>query len=455
MKFVSLLCLFLILSDRSASAQMHEGDCTHGMLFLSHVNCTSVYVMNLDSAEHSVTKLDMELKGDFPYHMGHIAGGLAVTAAYWGTEENPSAGYTNMIHTGVTLEDHGDHSHLRIVDPYLITNAAVTCTSYHPNSNHGMLAAFCDGDGTAEPPINSTVTVFDETMFRAHENSCSPVLATLTFPGSHHGTAYPVAKGHVLHSYPTDAVINRVPDADTLANKFMVSDYDGNVLHEFTDIDDPSHSCFAFHGSAFIDNTYYFACSADVEQHGGFLIVDYVDGADTYTSRQLTYPKTNLTNHRAGGIKTHHHGHYVLSDFADWDAEVWAPQLLAFKPDAIELGPEHVLLLPDIQCAYALEESMGMLVLVLLQSGMLQVYTPDPWTLHAEVQVLEAMTECPYPEPLAAGYMKAYMFANETLYLLDLHHVQDKGKIEMKKFDLGFVPYSMVVGGVPEGFGCM
>lgn len=460
MKTFSVSSTFTVIWSLFIIKIAAEEDCTHGKLFISDSTSSTLYVANLDDGfkNLTVTKLDLKLGGSPPLYLDLAADDMIVTAAYWGSEEMFMAdGFMNLVHSGVGMEDHGDHVHIVIVDPYVIANTNISCgPAYHPVSHHGILVVSCDGFMEAEPQINTTIMVFDESKFSEDASAESALVTTYTLAGSHHGVGIPVDEGHVLHSLATEDRVNRVGNTSSLPDTFQVVDYEGIVLHELTDTSDPSQSCFGFHGLAHFENTFYFACSHDLEEHGGMLIVDYDDTTESYSSRHLLYPNTNLSNHRSGGIVSHSASSYIVADFADWDAEVYAPQLMALSADTTQIEAESVLNLGELgQCDYGLEQSEGKLVVVLLPSGMVQVYSPLPaWTLLAEKQVLEPTDSCPWPAPFTVGYMNAFLFSGETLYVLDLNHVEDEGTIEMYSTSLGFVPYSMKVAGVPKGLAC-
>lgn len=268
-----------------------------------------------------------------------------------------------------------------------------------------------------------------------------------------------VAEGHILHSLATEDRINRVETKvkyPSLPNTFQVVDYEGNILHELTDTTDPTQNCFGYHGSIHREDTFVFACSHDLEEHGGLLFVDYDATTKGYTSRHLVYPNSNLSNHRTGGILAHPKSPYVVADFADWDAEVYAPHLFAFQWTDTTIGSDSVLYLGSGgQCDYEFEKSLGELVLVLLPSGVVQVYKFAPnWTLLAEVTILPPTSRCPWPAPFTVGYMQAFAFHNSTLFVMDLHDVEATGKIHVTQHTLGFTPYSMTVAGVPDGLEC-
>jgi hypothetical protein len=453
--FVRSTALFSLFAIKIADAA-----CTNGKLYFSDLNSTYLYVANLDDGLDNITatKLDLELKGSPPLYLELAAASLVVTAAYWGSEEVfMTDGVVNLVHTGLSLVDHGDHLDMVEGEPYLIVNADISCgAAYHPVSHNGIFMIGCDGSMEAEPPINTTVMAFDESNFSADPDAESAVITTFTLDGSHHGVNIPVDDGHILHSIATEDLINRVGNTSSLPNTFQVVDYEGNLLHELTDLSDPDESCFGFHGLAHFESSYYFACSHDLEEHGGMLVVEYDDTTETYSSRHLLYPNANLSNHRSGTIVGHQSSSYLIADFADWEAEVYAPQLMALEEGSTEITPENVLNLGVRgQCDYGLEQSEGKLVVVMLPSGMVQVYSPLPtWTLLAEKKVLEPTDECPWPAPFRVGYMSAFLFSGETLYSLDLSHVEDDGKIDLYSTTLDFFPYHMNVAAVPEGMAC-
>jgi hypothetical protein len=306
-----------------------------------------------------------------------------------------------------------------------------------------------------EANISTSGFIIDESMLSADANAESAIIATYELEGSHHGVGIPINDGVVLQSLATMDRIAQVNGTSSLPSTFQVVDYDGNVLEQFGDTSDPSQSCYEFHGSSHIGNKYFFACSHDPEQHGGIFVVEYDETTQTFSTSHLLYPETALSNHRAGGILAHDESGYVVTDFADWEAELYAPHLMAFHGDESVLSSDRVLVLGESgQCEYGFELAEGKLIVVLLPNGKVQVYELPTWQMLAEADVFPAFTDgCPWPAPFATGYMQAFTFTNQTLIALDLAHVYD-GEIDVHKLELDFAPYNMAVAGVPEGFVC-
>jgi hypothetical protein len=439
-------------------------ECTHGKLFLTDSTSMKVVSIALDDNVTDLVVTEMPssvtLDGSPPLVLNHVVDSLVLTAAYVGSEEqNMTDGVVNLIHTGVELETQGEHTHIHSDVPYKIVNAEIGCgPAYHPHSGNGLLVVQCDGSNAAQPSVNTTVLVFDESKLSSSANDSSAILAEYKLAGSHHGAALPVDDGVILHSLATADIINGVANASSLPEGFQVVDYQGTVMKQIADPTDPNMSCFDFHGSAHLDDTYYFACSRDLEEHGGVLIVEYNDDSQDFTTRHVKYPNDpDLPNHRAGGIAAHHDNPYIVTDFADWDAEGSASHLWAFEATATESSDDGILNLGSVgHCEYGFEQANGEWVVVLLKDLSVQVYEPGPsWTKVAEVKLEgEPYDECPWPGPLAVGYMQAFVFRNKTLYVLDLEHVEHDGTIGVSSLDLGFDPYSMTIAGVPEGYAC-
>jgi len=454
----ALTILSILGAAKVALAEGEEHGCTRGKLFISEQDTATLHVVDLNAGwdKLSVTKLDLALKGKAPLYLDQAADSLIVTATFWGSDEAFNAdGYMNLVHTGVGLEDHGDHSDVVDGDPYLINNVDISCgPAYHPVSSHGFLSVACDGNAYAG--INSTIMIYDEAKLSGDADAESPLLATYTLPGSHHGIAIPLGENRVMHSLPTAARLAD-PEADSLPNTFQIVDYEGNVVSTLSDEEDPNKSCFGYHGVSHVANEFVFACSSNIDEHGGVLVFTYDETTDATTSRALMYPDTDLEDHRSGGIVGHSKSDVVIADFASWD-ETYAPQLLSINPDATEISPENLLILGDLgMCDYDLEKANGEFVVVLLPSGMVRVYKAVPeWKFLAEKQIYipANTTACPWPGPFKVGYMSAFAYEGETLMALDLSHVEDEGEIVMYEVELGFTPYSLNVAGVPEGKAC-
>jgi hypothetical protein len=256
----------------------------------------------------------------------------------------------------------------------------------------------------------------------------------------------PVDDNHVMHSMATPERILR-NSTNSLPSTFQIVDYKGNVLHSITNTSNKDLSCAGFHGSWAIDNTFVLACDAT---HGGVLVVNYDPTAKTYKSRALMYPPAYAMGHRTGTFAEDHKSPYVVGNFASSNQS----HLLAFKPTDTVLTTANVQTLPLRQCAFLFEQTEAKLVLVFLPNGVLHVFTVDPWTEVARVQVVPNMTLCTQAM-FTAGYMQGFVlhYATKMVYSIDLREAM-KGSLKVTSSPLSFTPFSAVVAGVPDGTVC-
>lgn len=124
-KYYQVATLLLMVWGKNRHITMTvraEEECTHGKLFLSDSANPTLHVIDLDEDimnKVSMASLDsLPLQGKAPFYLDQVMDGLVVTAAYWGSQDLYMAdGFLNFIHTGVSKESHGDHSHLQRGDP--------------------------------------------------------------------------------------------------------------------------------------------------------------------------------------------------------------------------------------------------------------------------------------------------------------------------------------------------
>ena len=448
--------LLLVVSQRANGHSEGEGECTYGMLYVSDNDSPTVYVYNLTkSLDQPLTQVQMidNLNGGPGQALEATANGLQVISTYWGSEEaDYQDGYVNFINTGVTAEDHGDHSHLNYDDATVLTNVFLACGPvWHPAHHAGYLALFCDG--SFDNGVNTTYYILSEdSLSNDPEN---PFIYNGTIPGSHHGVAIPIDSSHLFHSLPTLERVNRVNNSDSLPDDFQVVSYeDGSVVRSLADTD-----CKAYHGGTAIENTLYLCCEEQV------LVVEFEPEDGSFTTQSLTFPSKIGSAHRCGSNHATPQSDYVVTDYADWEADLYAPHLLAFPKDATELSDSDVLVLGEEgQCQYAFEQLKSEHLLLLLPNGTMQAYSygrPDGWTLLGEVAI-DGISSCD-DATMVAGYGQAFVgvAAAQTIYSIDLLHLgHDHGdgedySLSAVPTEVSYSPGNMAISGVPKGMACV
>lgn len=430
-----------------------DDDCTHGKLFISDRNSSVIRVYNLDgSLRGLLAESNVTVPGGFGQVLQGSHSGINVVSTYTGTSSMFLAdGRVNFIFAGVTNDEHGDHFHLETVPPTVYSNAFYDCGPvYHASSRDHKIALFCDGSFTSSPQRNTTIAVFDETLFGTSGNAR---LSNLTLQGSHHGAAITVDDNHVLHSLPTQNRIDRIPGASSSPETFQVVDYLGNVLHSIGNLSDVNQHCKGFHGSAAVDGTFLLGCGSY-----GLLSVQYNESTETYTSRAIKYPTLHAAvGYRTGGFHYHEKSDYIVGNLNSPNATldfyliaVHETDTAVLESSMLNLGTTYV-----NGCPRGFELADGKIFVMVMPNGNVRVYTLDGfWNLRAEMPVIPGVTSCS-GIVMVPGYHQAFVLhqAAQKMYSLNLEGAM-KGNVTMETSDLGFYPASATVSGVPPGTEC-
>ncbi|KAL3803368.1 hypothetical protein HJC23_009332 [Cyclotella cryptica] len=455
MKIVAAFLFSLSLLSLGPWAALGEagGSCTHGKLYLFDNTTSTVHI--IDISEGMLENLTVETTVELP---DESAGGLVV----YGSPSDPLLvqyrggeplfdGFVRVIDTGFSFEN----GQVSYAAPSIVENANIDdChRPVHQVHHESRIAIFCDGAFDAEPQINTTIHVIDETKFGS--GSESAVVQSVTLPGTHHGVAIPVDDGHLLHSIALDDRVNRVSEASSLPSTFQVIDLEGNVLHELSNISNPDTHCAGFHGSAAMNNTFALACD---DVHGGIVIVEFDPVASAFTSRAVLYPdETKFDGFRVGSLayhekNSHFVGSYALSEGTEF-------HLLSFTPATKVLDESNLLTLPGEarECAYNFEVGSGEHVYVFMPNGVLHVFeiTNGIFSQVAEQEIVPGMTACS-EGVFVPGIQQAFVAvpATSTLYAIDLSHVGHGGSMKVYESTLPFTPVGMTVSGFTLDAAC-
>jgi hypothetical protein len=178
-----------------------------------------------------------------------------------------------------------------------------------------------------------------------------------------------------------------------------------------------------------------------------------------WSSQALTFPHTLGSKHRCGDLKGSNEFGYLISDYADWDADPSVPHLAAFPVGADELLDSDVLTLEGGQCYFELKKSREKNLIVMVPNGTIHVYTfgrPDGWKVQASIEPKDIgnLKHCDNAT-LSAGYAHFYVNVPSTrmLYAIDMTHV-DHGELIVTSTELDFTPGYMTVSAVSKGTGC-
>lgn len=143
------------------------------------------------------------------------------------------AGKVAAIATGISVEDHGEHSDLTVTDAKLLPTVLSGTTPAHIVEGSGSIALFDDGTG-------------DVTLFRESELLEDKLDLGILKPGAaHHGLAAPMG----------NFVVVSVPDSDPEKPRvgLKVVDRDGRQIGE-------TIACPGVHGQAQSARTFAFGC---------------------------------------------------------------------------------------------------------------------------------------------------------------------------------------------------
>lgn len=426
----------------------HEGECTIGTLFVSSWNSTKIHGMHLDGASYSnltVTyEIDTSMKEQW---LDDSEGGSVFASIYRGNvTQRYTDGKVKFISTRTTIEDHGDHIHLNKGTPKELVRDTISCARpIHFEKHDGKIGIFCDGfypiPYNPSLQVNTTIWIVDESKFGK-----GAVTWTRTEQGTHHGVVIPVDDGHTLRSVPSVARVNG-NSTNSLPDGFEILDAAGNAVHKLNDNATKWTHCSGYHGSGVYKNTMVFACD---NKHGGFLVVDYREKSETYTSRSYMYPAG--LPHRSGTVVNHKKHSIMVANFA---ATNQTSHLFMFdaKKGRRSVRQQNILTLDFItgsQCSFQFEKGFGTKMLVWLPNGKLRVYSTNPlWGLIKEVDVIPGMTVCTGTS-FVAGYNTAFVMTLNPPAVLTI----DLNNFSVQTTSLPFSPFSAVVSGVPTGSEC-
>jgi hypothetical protein len=201
-------------------------------------------------------------------------------------------------------------------------------------------------------------------------------------------------------------------------------------------------------------NETVFLCCAD-----HLLSVKFDNGSSEWSSKALTFPNTLGNKHRCSEIKASSEFAYLITDYADWDADPYVPHLAAFPVGVNDLLDSDVLALEDGHCYFELEKSREKHLIVMVPNGTVYVYTfgcPDGWKVKARLEPKDIgnLKHCENATHYA-GYSYFYVGVPSTrmLYAVDMTHVDD-GELAVTSTELDFTPGYMTVSAVSKGTGC-
>ncbi|WP_342791259.1 zinc metallochaperone AztD [Aureimonas fodinaquatilis] len=156
-----------------------------------------------------------------------------------------AAGVVNVVSTGISVHDHGDHGDLKVEDASLLDVSFAGAKPSHFVEHGGAIALFFDGEGISRNVMEDAVLQGDATFVEYKTKA------------PHHGVS--VAYGdHVLLSEPNEEKPDELPVG------IRVVDRAGDMVGDV-------HACPDLHGEASSGNLLAFACAT------GLLLVTHGD----------------------------------------------------------------------------------------------------------------------------------------------------------------------------------
>ncbi|HWV15787.1 MAG TPA: hypothetical protein VN030_10165 [Cellvibrio sp.] len=167
---------------------------------------------------------------------GTISGLYASPSYRYAIATQGTAGIVNFIDSGVEWESHGDHGHLHLDEPGLLSLQLAGSKPGHVTKNGDQIAIFFDG----QEGVPAAVRTLTETSMAAGE-----ILAEYFDNIHQHGAAQAWDKYLI-----TTARDGSIAPATTLPSMVRVSEREGSHFHEKTLVSAPEFACPGLHGSA-------------------------------------------------------------------------------------------------------------------------------------------------------------------------------------------------------------
>lgn len=309
----------------------------------THAEGTRLLVSDLDSATVSV--LDLAT--------GEVLGGFSTPGPAGSAYRSPSGQYgvvihrdenrVSVIHSGLRLEDHGDHADLVQGVPYVLSTLNVGREPTHYWAHGDEIIIFNDADGT--------VAILDERTFGL---SLEHTAVTAAQPD--HGAA--VALGDVVLAGYYD--LGRV---DAYSRE-------GELLETV-------EGCPGLHGEATLENTAAFGCE------DGVLLVHVRNG--DVTSSKIANPAGTPEDVQVGTLRSHDAAEVFIGNFGDglaWiDPEAGTLEVIEMDATPLRFDFDHG----------------GEHVVTLTADGLFHVLEADSGEVHGSVRVME-------PLDISGGY---------------------------------------------------
>lgn len=129
MTMTMTMMMMVVIMPGTNAAGAH-GSCTHGKLYVSEADSTTVHVFDLTgSVENMVPEQTLsDIPGGPELYFGQTGSMRTVAAIYRGVPDNGYIdGTVSFLDTGLRTENHGDHYDYEYLPPSLLADAGFSC----------------------------------------------------------------------------------------------------------------------------------------------------------------------------------------------------------------------------------------------------------------------------------------------------------------------------------------
>jgi len=317
----------------------------------------------------------------------------------------------HIIHSGIALEDHGDHQDLKISDPQLVDLTLSGRAPGHLVSHGDHIAAFFDREDDFQ--------ILHESEVLRGENH----ILKFSNGAAHHGVAVGLRQ-HILVSVP-DLTVEKKPEDLPPRYGLKVIDVQGNEVQA-------ALPCSGLHGEATSGQLVAFGCVEGV-------LVATENGVNPPSLKMLEYG-ADLPEGRVSTLLGAKSMHFFLGNYG-------ANKLLLIEPESDE--PFYLMDLPTRRVDFALDPARAQNAYVLTEDGQLHIIDVLKREIVKSAKVTEPYSmdghwRDPRPRLAVAGELIALTDPKAGLVrLIDREDLQEKRSIKVEG-----QPYTIIaVGG--------
>jgi hypothetical protein len=319
----------------------------------------------------------------------------ASPSGQYGIAVDRDANRVTVIHSGLRLEDHGDHMDLLMEEPYVVATVNVGRQPTHVWTGEHYVVIFNDADGT--------IAILDERLFGVTLD-----FTEITTAQPDHGA------GVLLGDYVLSGHL-RLDRVDAYT-------WEGELVATF-------EGCPRLHGEARAGDVAAFGCA------DGVLLVMLEDGE--LASKHLPNPPRSPEDARVGTVIAHEDSPVMIGNFGSG--------LAIIDPEADELKTVQLSERPLGMRFY----HHGEYLVVLTADGTLHLLEPATGNVRSSLKLLDAYHDGPRPG-LAVSTAAIYV-SNPSGHEIFEIHVHD-GELELaRELRVPGHPGSVVVLEMPEG----